>query len=61
MKMKFLERYDDKRPKGYVVEVDKIRYDQDCAGHFSVRVVHEWKQPTWFAITWFVKMPEDKK
>ena len=59
MRMKLLEDYDDKRRKGYEMEIDKIRYSPNCVGNFAVRVVGEWSEPTYMAITWFVRVPDD--
>ena len=54
MKMKFIEELDEKRIKGYEVEVDKIKYDPVVTGLYAVRVISEWKKPTWLAIAWFI-------
>lgn len=54
MKMKFVEDFDEKRKKGFEVEVDQIKYDPGSTGMYSVRVVSEWKRPQWMAIAWFI-------
>lgn len=60
MKMKLIEDYDEKRKKGYVVEVDKIMFSEQYGGNFKVRVIGVRKNPVWMAITWFIKIPDDK-
>lgn len=60
MKMKLIDDYDEKRKKGYVVEVDKIMFSEKHGGNFKVRVIGMWKNPTWMAITWLIKIPHDK-
>lgn len=61
MKMKLIENYDDKRKKGFEVTVDRILFSPKHAGYFKVRVVGMWKNPTWMAITWFMKIPQDRQ
>lgn len=54
MKLKFVLDFDDKRKKGFEVEVDRIRYVPTFVGSYAVRVIGVWKRPTWLAIGWFI-------
>lgn len=55
MELKFSENYSRKYPRGTKVIVDRIRYKQEYAGRYAVRVTNLSKRPQWFAIEWFVK------
>lgn len=60
MRLKFAKEYDDKRVRGYEVEIDKIRLSLTTPGGFLVRVVKEWITPQWFSIAWFIKGTNNK-
>lgn len=60
MKLNLLADYDNKRKRGYQMTVDKIRYaPMIFGGGYGVRVVGEWKAPTWLSLSWFVKNEVD--
>jgi len=55
MKVKLVQDYDYKKPKGYEMEIDRIRKNPRVQGGYEVRVIGEWKEPTWFSIDWFAE------
>lgn len=60
MKLKFNSAYDEKRKKGYEVEIDKIKYEPTWGGGYKVRVVGEWSKPTYLALSWFCEHPDSE-
>jgi hypothetical protein len=55
MKIKLVADYNYKKPKGYGMEIDRIRKHPGVQGGYQVRVIGEWKNPEWFSIDWFAE------
>jgi hypothetical protein len=54
MKMRLVAFFDRNREAGYVMEIDRIRFQQNCSSGVMVRVINEWSRPAWLDLGWFV-------
>lgn len=53
--LEFTSDFDNKRKKGFEVEVDDFKYDPVTLCILTVRVTNIWKRPTWISSRWFVE------